>query len=995
MKNKIFSLLLVAVIALIWSCTPQSDYKVDQTYNGFKLVEKKFVKEVNANCLYFIHEKSGARLLKIEADDANKLFNIAFKTAPQHDYGTPHITEHSVLNGSKNFPVKSPFDVLSKGSLNTFLNAMTGSDFTTYPVASMNDKDYYNLMHVYLDAVFYPNLLNDPRILKQEGWHYELDNIDGDIVYKGVVYNEMKGAFSSPQSELRYQTNKILFPDNTYGVSSGGYPLAIPGLTYEYFKSFHDKYYHPSNSYILLYGNADLDKELQFIDSEYLSNFEKSDEKIEIPLQKPFEAKKYAEKPYAVPEGSSTKDNTYLSLNFVTGLNTDQELVFALEILQQALVSHESAPLRLAIQEAGIGKDIRASLEDSKQNIFNITVQNANPEDKAQFEKIVYETLKNVSEEGFDKEMLEGIINRMEFNMREGNTPQKGMMYIMMSKNSWLFADDPFLGLEFEKPLAKVKEDINNGLLKTIVKERFINNPHTLLMTLKPQPGLGSEINAIVKKELADYKASLSKEELLQLVEDTKTLKEYQKQEDTPEALATIPMLELSDISPKVEWYDIQEKSVSDIPVLYHKDFTNNILYTNLFFDLHAVPQELIPYANLLCEIIGSMNTENYTFGELDNALNINTGGFYTSLSSYLENNSDDNLVPKFVVTSKSTIDKGNKLFELAAEILNTSKYNDTERLKAVLTRHQARVESRLKNNGIGYSMTRLRSYFTNQGMFSEETNGLDYYRFLTDLTDNFDTKNKEISENLAKTANLLFNQKNMIAGITCSDENYPTFSEGLQNLISSLPEGDGQINKWKFEFSKKNEGLMAASKVQYVIKGYDYKKLGYEWNGNMRVLNQILSREYLQTQVRVIGGAYGGFAGFSASGNSYFASYRDPNLKETLDNYDATPEFIKTFDADSNAMTRFIIGTIAGMDRPTTASQRGSIAISRYFSKTTLEELQTERAQVLSTTPEDIKSYEKMVTDILAQNAICVYGNSEKIEANKSLFKKTFNVTK
>ena len=995
MKNKIFSLLLVTFIALVWACTPQSEFKVDQTYNGFKLVEKKFVKEVNANCLYFIHEKSGARLLKIDADDANKLFNIAFKTTPEHDYGTPHVLEHSVLNGSKNFPVKSPFDVLAKGSLNTFLNAMTGSDFTTYPVASMNDKDYFNLMHVYLDAVFNPRLHDDPRILQQEGWHYELDDIDGEIIYKGVVYNEMKGAFSSPTRELSYQVNKILFPDNTYGVSSGGYPVAIPGLTYEYFKEFHNKYYHPSNSYILLYGNADLNKELQFINAEYLSTYEKSEEKVEIPLQKAFEAKKYAEKSYAVPEGSSTKDNTYISLNFVAGTNIDQELVLALRILQQALVNHESAPLRLAMQEAGIGKDIRASLDDSKQNIFKISVQNANPEDQTKFDELISETLQKVSEEGFDTEMLDGIINRMEFNMREGNTPQKGFMYIIMSKNTWLFADDPFLGLEFEEPLAKVKEGIKNGLLKSIIKEHLINNPHTLLMVLKPQQGLEREISAKIKKELADYKAGLSKEELQKLVDDTKALIEYQKLEDTPEALATIPMLELSDISPEVEWYDIEEKTVSNIPVLHHPDFTNNILYANLYFDLRAVPQELIPYSNLLCEIIGLMNTENYTFGELDNALNIQTGGFYTNLSTFLEENSDEMLTPKFVVTSKATVDKGNKLFELAAEILNTSKYDDTERLKSVLTRHQARVESRVKNNGIGYSMTRLSSYFSNRGMFNEQVNGLDYYQFLTDLTENFDTKNKEISENLEKTARILFNQKNMIAGITCSDENYPAYSEGLQILTASLPEGDGQINEWKFDFDKKNEGLMSASKVQYVIKGYDFKKLGYEWTGKIRVLNQILSREWLQTQVRVLGGAYGGFCGFSPTGNSYFASYRDPNLKETLDNYDATPQFLQDYEADENEMTRFIIGTIARMDGPTTASQRGSTAIRRYFTKTTLEELKAERSDVLTTNLEDVKSMEQMVKDILAEEAICVYGNTDKIKENKELFKEIVKITK
>lgn len=995
MKNLILSATIILLVAVVWSCAPKSKFKVNETYYGFKLVEKKFVKEVNANCLYFIHEKSGARLLKIDADDNNKLFNIAFKTAPENDYGTPHIMEHSVLNGSKNFPVKSPFDVLSKGSLNTFLNAMTGSDITTYPVASMNDKDYFNLMHVYLDAVFNPLLHEDPRILKQEGWHYELDDINSDIVYKGVVYNEMKGAYSSPTRELGYQVNKILFPDNTYGVSSGGYPTAIPGLSYEYFKAFHNKYYHPSNSYVLLYGNADLNKELQFIDAEYFSKYQKSDEKVEIPLQEPFEAKKYAEKPYAVPEGSSTKDNTYLSLNFVAGLNTDLELVIALDILKEALVNHESAPLRLALQEAGIGKEVRAFIDDSQQNVFQIRVQNANPEDKDQFEKIVYETLQKASEEGFDKSMIEGILNRLEFNLREGDTPQKGMMYAMTTYKSWFFVDDPFLGLEFEAPLAKAKSELNNGLLESTIKKYMIENPHTLLMVLKPQPGLEKEISAQIAKELTDYKASLSEEELLKLVEETKELKEHQMSENTPEALATVPMLSLSDISPEVEWYNLEEKLVSGVPVLYHEDFTNNILYTNLYFDLRVLPQELIPYGKLLAEIIGLMSTENYTFGELDNALNIHTGGFYTNLDTYLENNSDDKLLPFFVVTSKAFTEKGDKLIELATEILNKSKYDDVERLKAVLTRHQSRVESNIKNNGIGYAMTRLSSYYSNDGMFNELTNGLEYYNFITDITENFDSKNKEVSEKLSETAHLLFNQKNMTAAITCSKDQYNAYAENLKSFIAQLPEGNEQRNDWKFDFSIKNEGLMSASKVQYVLKGYNFKKLGFEWNGKIRVLNQILSREYLQTQVRVIGGAYGGFAGFSPSGSSYFASYRDPNLKETLENYNKTPEFLKSFNADENEMTRFIIGSISRMDRPTTASQRGSIAEGRYFRKTTIDELKTERNEVLTTTREDIKSFEKMVSEILAQDAICVYGNNDKIAENKELFGSILNVTK
>lgn len=995
MRNKILSIVLVAVFTAIWSCTPKSSYKVDKVYHGFKLVEKRFVKEVNAECLYFIHEKSGAKLLKIAADDANKLFNIAFKTAPETDYGTPHIMEHSVLNGSKNFPVKSPFDVLLKGSLNTFLNAMTGSDITTYPVASMNDKDYFNLMHVYLDAVFNPILHEDPRVLKQEGWHYELDDIDGDIVYKGVVYNEMKGSFSSPTRELGYQANKILFPDNTYGVSSGGYPQAIPGLTQEYFTNFHKKFYHPSNSHILLYGNADLDKELAFIDAEYLSKYEKSEEKVEIPLQKPFEAKKYAEKPYAVPEGSETKDNTYMSLNFVAGLNTDQELTMAMGILLEALVNHESAPLRLALQEAGVGKDIRAYTDEMKQNLVTIRIQNANPEDKDAFDKIAYETFEKVVKEGFDKETVDGIVNRVEFRLREGNTPQKGIMYAMMNYKGWFFEDDPFVGLEYEKPLAAVKEGINNGLLEKIVQEHFIDNPHALLMVLKPQPGLEKEIMEETKKELAEYKASLSKEELEKLVEETKALKEYQQEEDTPEALATVPMLEKSDISTDVEWYDFEERTAAGVPLVYHPDFTSNILYTNLYFDLRALPQDLIPYANLLNQIIGLMNTENYTYGELDNALNIHTGGFYTNLSSYLENYSDENLIPKFVVTSKAFTEKGDKLFELAAEILNTSKYDDVERLKAVLIRQQARVESGVKNNGLGYALTRLSSYYSNEGMFDELTSGLEYYNFITDLTENFDVKHEEISKKLEETARILFTQKNLIAAVTCSEEQYPSYEKSLNILVSSLPEGDGNLNEWKFESELKNEGLMSASKVQYVTKGYDFKKLGYDWNGKIRVLNQILSRDYLQTQIRVVGGAYGGFAGFSPSGTVYFGSYRDPNLKETLENYDATPEFIRNFEATEEEMTRFIIGTISNMDYPTVASQRGAIAYGRYFRNFTIEDLKEERNAVLTTTVEDIKGMEKMVADILNQNAICVYGNEDKIKENKDLFNEIMKVTK
>jgi presequence protease len=995
MKNKILLLIAALSLSLLWSCSQGPNYKEGKVYNGFKLEEKRFVDEVNAYCLYFIHEKSGAKLMKIAADDANKLFSVSFKTTPEHDYGTPHIMEHSVLNGSENFPVKSPFDLLVKGSLNTFINAMTGSDYTAYPVASMNDKDYFNLMHVYMDAVFNPRIYTDPKILKQEGWHYELDDIDGEIVYKGVVYNEMKGAYSSPTRELGYQIDKILFPDNTYGVSSGGYPTAIPELTYEYFKNFHKKYYHPTNSFVLLYGNADLDKELAFLDQEYFSNYEKSDEKVEIPLQEPFEEKKVAEKPYSIPEGSETKDKTFLSYSFVAGLNTDQELSMYLNILSQALVNHESAPLRLALQEAGIGKDVRAWSSSTKQNVFQIRVQNANPEDKEKFDEIVFNTLEKVTEEGLDEETIEGIVNRMEFQLREGNTPQKGLMYLFSIKNGLLFANDPFMGLEYEKPLANVKKGIENGMLQKVIQEHLIDNPHALLMVLKPQPGLEKEIAEETRKKLAEYKASLSKEELENLVQETKELKEHQQKEDSPEAIATVPMLSLSDISEEVQWYEVNEKTVASIPVLHYEDFTSNIIYSNLYFDMYSLPKELIPYANLLAQLLGSLNTENYSYGEFDNALNIHTGGFNTYVTSYLENNADDKLIPKFAVNAKATVDKTDKLFELTTEILNQTKLDDVERLKDVMIRHQSQIESMVKNNGVGIATTRLNSYYTNAGMFNEMIRGLSYYDFITELTENFDSKSQEIIDNLEKTATLLFNKNNLTASITCSEDNYVTYKKEAEGFVSELPNEEVVLNDWAFDFEVKNEGLMASSMVQYVIKGYDFKELGYEWDGKMRVLNQILSRDYLQNKIRVMGGAYGGWARIAPSGNTYFASYRDPNLKETFENYDAAPEFLAEFDADETAMTRFIIGTISNIDRPTTASQRGWMAVDNYFTKSTKEELEKERNAILNTKVEDIKSYEQMIREIMEQDIVCVFGNDQKIKAHQDLFKETKFVTK
>lgn len=961
--------------------------------HGFKLIEKRFVKELNAECLYFEHEKSGARLIKIKADDPNKTFSIAFKTFPESDNGAPHIMEHSVLNGSTGFPVKSPFDILLKGSLNTFLNAFTSKDFTMYPVASMNDKDYFNLVHVYLDAVFNPLIYTDKRILKQEGWHYELTDKDSAVEYKGVVYNEMKGAYSDPNREVYYQVYKNLFPDNAYGFESGGYPSAIPTLTNDDFIKFHKRYYHPENSYIFLYGDGDLDRELSFIDKEYLSKYTRTGTRPEIKDQKSFPAMKDIHAYYSITDGAPTEGQTFLNYSFVAGRNTDQALCMALDVLSEVLVNQESAPVRLALQEAGIGQDVSASASNYMQNVVSVDVQNANPGDKAKFFEILMKTLREVAEKGLDKQTVEGVINRMEFRLREGNDAQKGMTYIMQSQPGFFFADNPFLGLEYEKPLAEVKSALTSRYLEDIIKKYFLDNTLSVLVTVEPKAGIDQERSARTEAELKEYKSSLSNEAIAALVEDTKALIAYQKREDTPEAVTTIPMLTLKDINPKSVWYPVTPSTLAGVPVLHHEEFTNNVVYVTLFFDLRVLPQELIPYASLLANLYGTLNTKNFSYGDFNKELNIHTGGFFTSLKSYTEEMDDNKLIPKFAVTSKAMNNKLDKLFSLGSEMLVNTKFNDTERLKTVLARHQSQVESNMKGNGYSVASKRLSSYISNQGLFNELTSGLSYYWFVTELSKNFDKNSAVIIEKLQKTASLLITNKNLLAAVTGGKNELEPVAKGLALLEKALPSGKSDFMTWGLVPEKKNEGILAASKVQYVISGYNFKKLGYRWDGKMRVLNQILSTDWLQTQIRVIGGAYGGFSQFGLTGNVTFNSYRDPNLKETLDNYKATTDYLSRFEADSATMLRYIIGTISGMDSPLTPSQKGDQSYMLYFNKRTKEDVQRDRDAVLSTDVADIRGFSKLVKDVLAQDDICVYGSEEKIKANQQLFKELVKI--
>lgn len=989
---------ILAAVAMAWSLillsgsagqtSPANEpLQVGAVVHGFTLEQKQFVKELDGEGYLFRHQKSGARLLKIVSKDDNKVFSVAFKTPPPNDTGIPHIMEHSVLNGSENFPVKSPFDVLLQGSLNTFLNAMTSSDFTIYPVASRNDKDFFNLMHVYLDAVFKPLIYKDPKILQQEGWHYELESPEGPLSYKGVVYNEMKGAYSAPERQLGLLMDKALFPENNYGNSSGGHPDAIPQLTYEQFKAFHRKYYHPANSYIYLYGNGDMEKELAFINDKYLSGYDRIAAESRIPLQKPLAAPKVVRGQYGVPEGATVDGKTYIACGSVYGLNTDQELNIALDILAEALVNHQAAPLRLALQKAGIGRDVSASVDSVQQPVFAITVTSAEAKDLQRFADVYRDTLKEVIAKGFDRTTLEGIINRQEFALREGRGSFTGIMGAMMASGGWMFADNPFITLSFNKELAAIRSKLDQKYFEQLIEKVLLNNNHVCTVVLEPKPGLEKELAIELERKLAEIKAKMSPEEIAGIVAQTKELIAYQQRKDDPEALKTIPLLEIADIEKKQEDLPLKKENLAGTPLLYFDTFTKGIVYLNLYFDAGAVEQELIPYVQLYSELVGMMSTDELAYGDLENQVNLHTGGIYTTLGPLAVNRDDARTKSYFTMRGKAMPEKLGRLAHLMEQQLLHSKWDDEARLKEMLLRTKAQFDQRLAYMGLNIAASRLGSYFSNRGAYQDLTAGFGFYQFLGAICKEPDVK--VVAAKLRTVQGKLINLNGLQVGVTCQDEQLHSIKDALPAMLAKLPKNEFKVIEYRFAKEPLNEGFQDASKVQYVLKGGDYKKLGFAYNGEMNVLSQLLSTVYLQNTIRVQGGAYGGFAIMDDSGLLAFASYRDPNLKKTVENYLGAGRFLADLKLDERDLRRLIIGTISDWDRPLNPDQKGYAAVQRYLKGDTLAMLQKERDEILWTTVDDLKGFAGMVEKVMAQNILCVVGNEKKIADEKELFKK------
>lgn len=958
---------------------------------AYEVLEKREIKELRSIAYLCRHKKTDARVILMENDDENKVFYIGFRTTPRESTGVSHILEHSVLCGSKKFSVKDPFIELAKGSLNTFLNAMTYPDKTVYPVASCNDKDFQNLMHVYLDAVFYPNIYNHDMTFRQEGWHYEMEDSNSDLSINGVVYNEMKGAFSSPDDVLEREILNSLFPDNAYSEESGGDPDHIPELTYEHYLDMHRTYYHPSNSYIYLYGDMDMAEKLMFIDEHYLSSYEKLDMDTDIVPQKAFEAPREIRKQYSVSEGEELKDNTYLSYNIAMKNNLNPEHYLAFQVLDYVLCSAPGAPVKQALLDAGIGKDIYGFYDNGvKQPYFSIVSKNTEEENKETFITIIENKLQQLCEEGLDIKALTAALNYYEFRYREGDygSYPPGLMYGLQILDSWLYDETmPFVHVQADETFKTLREKMDTGYYEALIREYLLENTHKTILIVEPVENLAEEKEKALHEKLQAYKSSLTKEEIEKIVSDTIALREFQEAEDTPEDVACIPVLAREDIKKEAAKIYNEEKKIGENISLYHDIFTNGISYFRLMFHASKVPTEYLTYLGLFKNILGLIDTKKHSYSQLFNEIHIETGGMVPVLNLYTDSTDLSKCNVYFEWKVKTLESKLQEAYDLSKEVLLESVFEDEKRLYEIIAELKSRIQSDMTSSGHQVAMGRAASYFSKSAAISNEINGISLYRLVCELEKNYEERKADLKTKLQDICKFLFRPENLMFDFTGSRESYEKFETIVSGFAAEL--WNCKLDREGFSVvpEKKNEAFMTAGQVQYVAKAGNFVKKGLPYTGALRMLKVIMGYDYLWNQVRVKGGAYGCMSGFSKNGDSYFVSYRDPNLAKTLEVYEGAIEYLRNFSGDERTMTQYLIGAVSDLDAPLTPQSKGLRSLSAYMTKQTEKDFQRERDELLAANQETIRGLAKYVESFLEDDCICVVGASAKVKECKELF--------
>ena len=963
-----------------------------ENISAYEVIEQSDLKDIESEGILLRHKKTGARIAVVSNNDDNKVFYIGFRTPPEDYTGVPHIIEHTTLCGSEKFPVKDPFVELVKGSLNTFLNAMTYPDKTLYPVASYNDKDFKNLMDVYLDAVFHPNITKYQEIFKQEGWHYELEDKEASLTINGVVYNEMKGAYSAPEEIQQQAISASLFPDNTYSKDSGGNPDYIPTLTYEAYLEFYHKYYHPSNSYIYLYGDMDVEERLNWMDQEYLSKYDHLEVDSEVKKQEAFSQVKEVVTYYPITDAESEKDNTYLSYNKVVGDVLDKKLYQAFDILDYVLVSAPGAPVRQALLDAGVGKDISCSYTNGiYQPTFSITAKNANLEDKDKFVSIIEDTLRDLVKNGLNQKSLLAGINSEEFRFREGDCGHypKGLLYGLSCMDSWLYDENkPFLHIECLDTYAFLKEQISTGYFEGLVEEYLLNNTHGSIIAVTPKKNLNQENEQRLQEKLEAYKKSLSEEEIEALIAETKHLHEYQMEPSPEEELEKIPMLTREDLKKEALEFSNIEVQLGEVPVVRHEVATNGIDYITFLFKADDVAEEDIPYFGVLRAVLGYMDTESYSFSELANEINIYTGDITSGISCYPDVKEPGKLDVRYNVRVKVLEENLDNAMDLVYEILQTTKVSDLKRLGQIIAQLRSRLQNTLSGAGHVVSAMRGWSYTSVYGYYQDYTSGIGFYRKIQELDELMKTDPQKVVDKLNQLIRQIFAVDRLTISFTSKEEAYNRAAPSVEAFLNKLPKTSEKGPQTMPTMEVKNEGFTDASQIQYVSRTGNFVKHGYSYNGTMKILKMLLSYEYLWLHVRVKGGAYGCMSSFLRTGECYFTSYRDPNLAKTNQVYEGVPEFLRNFSGDERTMTKYIIGTFGNLDTPLYPEAKGSRSMAAYLEHLTYEDVQRERDEILNATDEDIRKLAAPIEAALSDYEICVIGNEQSIRSEEGMFK-------
>jgi Zn-dependent M16 (insulinase) family peptidase len=952
--------------------------------HGFSKVREREIPELRTKAIVFRHVKTGSELLSLVNDDENKVFGITFRTPPSDSTGVAHILEHSVLCGSRKYPVKEPFVELLKGSLKTFLNAMTYPDKTCYPVASQNARDFYNLVDVYLDAVFYPRLT--PFIFQQEGWHYETDRPDEPLTVKGVVFNEMKGARSSPDNLLAEYSQQSLFPDTPYGLDSGGDPPQIPNLTFDQFKAFHQKYYHPSNARIYFYGDDDPEERLRVMNA-YLKEFEPMEVDSNVPLQKPLREPATLVKPFAAGESGGGALKGMVTMNWLLDETSRAEMNLASHMLEYILLGMPGSPLRKALIDSNYGEDLAGEGlgSDLRQMYFSTGLKGIDPGNADKVQTLILDTLTGLVKQGIHPHTVEAAVNTIEFVLRENNTGSypRGLLIMLRALTTWLYGEDPLSLVAFEAPLKAVKERISGRkhFFEDIIVGSLIRNSHRTVVLLSPDPDLAGKLEAEERERLDKVRAAMDAEEVSRVIANTVKLRQMQEAPDPPEALATIPTLKLTDLTRENKAIPLAASIEKGAEIIYHDLFTSGIVYLDAGFDIHTLPQKYLSYLPLFSRALLEMGTEDEDYVTLTQRISRKTGGIRPVFHTSMVKDAASSAAWLFL-RGKAMVEQAGSLMDILKDVLLKVRLDNRERFRQMVLEAKARQEESLVPSGHQFVGLRIRSHFNEADWAAEQMGGISHLFFLRDLAKAVEERWSSVLADLEEMKRILINRNAMLINVTLDQAAWVRFRTQVREFLDAIPARPAENREWATGFEADHEGMTIPAQVNYVGKGVNLYKEGYRFHGSAKVISRHLRNAWLWEKVRVQGGAYGAFSVFDRlSGVLTFVSYRDPNLEKTLATFDESARFLKHIALSTGELAKAIIGTIGDLDQYLLPDAKGFISLVRYLSGENDADRQKMREEILATTVSDFRSFGEVLEEAMPEGLVKVLGSEGAVQ--------------